>query len=88
MHSTTIDMTPALLFLILIAAIPVAAIFGGILLAALKILKGDSRGTGLSDQEETRMIQEIHRGLNRLEERVEALETLLLDRPKDRSRHD
>ena len=30
--------------------------------------------------EETRMIQEIHHNLLRMEERVEALETILLDR--------
>ena len=29
--------------------------------------------------EETRMIQEIHHGLNRMEDRVEALETLIMD---------
>ncbi len=30
--------------------------------------------------DETRLLQEIHRGLERMEERVEALETLLFDR--------
>lgn len=30
--------------------------------------------------DDTLMIQEIHRGLQRMEERVEALETLLMDR--------
>ena len=29
--------------------------------------------------DDTRLIQEIHRGLSRMEERVEALETILLD---------
>ncbi|MFV0422451.1 envelope stress response membrane protein PspB [Oleidesulfovibrio sp.] len=30
--------------------------------------------------DETRMIQELYRGMNRMEQRVEALETLLLER--------
>lgn len=44
--------------------------------------------------EETRLIQEIYHGLSRMEQRVEALETLLLDRaappklkPEDARRH-
>ena len=35
--------------------------------------------TKVESQEETRMIQEIHHGLMRMEDRVESLETLLLD---------
>ena len=31
--------------------------------------------------EESRMIQEMYHGFNRMDERVEALETILLDRP-------
>jgi phage shock protein B len=31
--------------------------------------------------EESRMIQEMYHGFNRMAERVEALETILLDRP-------
>ena len=32
--------------------------------------------------EETRMIQDIYRGLSKMEERVEALETILIERQK------
>jgi TM2 domain-containing membrane protein YozV len=35
--------------------------------------------------DDTRLIQEIHQGLSRMEERVETLETILLDREQNRS---
>jgi len=72
----------------------VATVFGGGILAlviicstvlmGVKMLRG-----GVKEQkvlaEEARMIQEIHKGLSKMEERVEALETLLLDKDrKDR----
>lgn len=74
----------------------VAIVFGGIVLAlaivgstilmAIKILKGGlSRKGQRFHAEEARMIQEMYRGLSRLEERMEALETIILDRErKDR----
>lgn len=50
---------------------------------AAKVKRKESRGYG---HEDTRLIQEIHRGLLRMEERVDALETLLMDRrAKERS---
>ncbi len=77
------------LTIFMIFAIPLAAIVGGIFLAALKILKGDgSRHGAQSDAEETRLIQELNRGLTRLEERVEALETLLTEQTDRRKTHD
>jgi phage shock protein B len=65
----------------------VAIVFGSILLAlaiipgaillAIKFFRG---GQSAGDQaEETKMIQEIYAALSRMEERVEALETILLD---------
>jgi phage shock protein B len=45
-------------------------------LSAIGRSKEPDRQTG----EESRLMQELHRGLARLEDRVEALETLLLDR--------
>ena len=74
----------------------VAIVFGGIVLAlaivgstilmAIKILKGDVSRKGQKHQaEEARMIQEIYQGFSRMEERVEALETIILDhKRKDR----
>jgi len=60
-----------------------AAVVGGIFLKALKIWKGISPEQSQQFQaEETKLMQELYQGLARLEERVEALETLLLERRK------
>ena len=71
------------LAIIMVFGIPLAAIIGSFVIAGLKILKGDSsqRDRQLRAQE-TGLIQEIHQGLSRMEERVEALETILLDRER------
>ena len=63
------------------------AIIGSTVLMAIKILKGGLSGKGQRLQaEEARMIQEIYQGLSRMQERVEALETIILDRErKDRA---
>ena len=50
---------------------------------------GSSRRSGKTEAEETRLIQEIHHGLVKMERRVESLETFLLDSErKKRSRVD
>lgn len=75
------------------AVIIVLIVFGGIVLAlavigstilmGLKIIKGGVRSKDRKTQtEEARIIQEIYQGLARMEERVESLETILLDRAK------
>ena len=61
------------------AGLTVSGILGFLLLEALKILRGPSRGRESDAAGEARMIQEIHRGLARMEERIEALETILLE---------
>lgn len=65
----------------------VLAIIGSTILMALKILKGGvSRKGQQSQSEETGMIQEIYQGLSRMEARVEALETIILEyERKDRN---
>jgi len=61
--------------------IAVIVIIFGFVLAMAKIKRGGSFRHGEELQaEETRLIQELHRGLSRMEERVEALETILLDK--------
>jgi phage shock protein B len=53
----------------------------GFILAMAKIKKGGSfRGGEQLQANETKLIQELHQGLTKMEERIEALETLLLDR--------
>lgn len=49
---------------------------------AINVKKRESRGYG---SEDTRIIQEIHRDLQRMDERVEALETLLMERVRKQS---
>ena len=57
------------------------AIIPATILIAIKMFKGGFSRTDRKQQaEETKMIQEIYQGLSRMEERVEALETILLDR--------
>ena len=68
---------------ILVMMIPIVAILCGTFLAALRIMKGQARrgASGKTgDRDETRLIQDIYQGLMRMEERVDALETLLIDR--------
>lgn len=68
----------------------VAIVFGGVVLGlvvigstilmGIKILKGDMSRKGQRLQsEEARILQEIHQGLERMENRLEALETILFD---------
>ena len=49
----------------------------------LKILKGGGsrkkQGNQSNQTEETKIIQEIYKGLSRMEERIESLETIILD---------
>ncbi len=85
----TVNMNVESLTIFMIFAIPLAAVVGGIFLAALKILKGNGSGRGgQADQEETRLIQELHRGLRRMEDRVDALETLMMEKSTHRKTHD
>ena len=70
----------------LMAALILATIFGGIALIigmffwGIKMLKGPGgRKAGKHIDEEARMIQEMYQGITKMESRVEALETIMLD---------
>ncbi|UCG64056.1 MAG: phage-shock protein [Deltaproteobacteria bacterium] len=59
------------------------AVIGSTILMAIKTMKGGLSRKGQKVQtEEARMIQEIYQGLSRMEERVESLETIILDRER------
>ena len=45
----------------------------------IRAFRGDGKRSGKTEAEETRLIQEIHHGLVKMEGRIESLETLLLD---------
>lgn len=73
------------------AAVIVAIVFGSLIiiltivamtgLAIIRLFKGGGKNRGLDD-EEARTIQEIYQGMSRMEKRVEALETLLLEKER------
>ena len=79
----------AVLILIIIfgGSILALAIIGSTIVMAIKILKGGlSRKGQKLETDEAKVIQQIYQGLSRMEERVEALETIILDRErKDQS---
>jgi hypothetical protein len=59
------------------------AIIGSTILIGIKVLKGGATPKGQKFQaEEAKMVQEIYQGLSRMEERIEALETIILDRER------
>lgn len=66
----------------------VAIIFGFALLSSKTKRQGSSfRQSGKIDADETRLIQEIHKGLSKMEKRVDALETILFDREAQEVSH-
>jgi phage shock protein B len=81
-------MQGAIIVAIVFAGVVLAlAVIGGTIIMAIKAIRGRRSGEASHlNPKETRMIQEIYNGLARMEERVEALETILLDRErKDKS---
>lgn len=75
--------TALILAIIFGGTILALAVIGGTILMGIKIIKGGfSRQSQQSHAEEARMIQEIYQGLSRMEERVEALETIILEQTR------
>jgi phage shock protein B len=77
-------MTGALIVGIVLSS---ALIAMGIIAATIIALARGKRGTfrfggGAEQADETRVIQELHEGLLRMEKRIEALETILLERER------
>jgi hypothetical protein len=58
------------------------AILGTVFLLGFKIVKSGGEEGRAAVGEEARLAQELYQGLERLEGRVESLETLLLEREK------
>jgi phage shock protein B len=70
----------------MLSIITVSIVFGSIIALAslicgtvLIILKTRQGSRGASDSEETRIIQEIYQSMERMEERIESLETILAE---------
>jgi len=66
--------------LLLVASI--VACIVGLAAGASRVFKSRPNET---NTDEARVIQEIHQGLVRMEERLEALETIIMERQEDRS---
>lgn len=64
---------------ILVIAVPVLLIMGVVKLLTI----GSSRRRRHHEYDEARTMQEIHRGLARMEQRLEALETIMFERDAD-----
>lgn len=76
-------MDVGVLSVIMVFSIPICAILGAFTIAALKILTGSkSAKKAETSTEETKLIQQIHQGLARMETRVEHLETILIDQAR------
>lgn len=68
--------------LALIVGLVALVALGTFLLIAIKMIQGGSRKKRQARDEESEMIQEIFLGLRRMEQRIEALETILFDAEK------
>jgi len=74
----------------IMAVFILATIFGGIALVLGVYFWGvkmtgrlSGKSSARQSEEETRIIQEIYHGLSVMEERIEALETILMENKKD-----
>lgn len=55
-----------------------------LVLGIVRLFRTDADDRGASSADETRMIQEMYQGFSRLEQRVETLETLLMEQEDER----
>jgi hypothetical protein len=67
---------PSVLFSLALAGIILGALRALRALRALGVVKPEAKQP--QDCEDTRMVQELHRGMSALEDRAESLETILL----------
>ena len=67
--------------------VAIVALILGFILMTKKLKRGGSFRQGEQlNADETRLIQELHQGISRMEKRVDALETILMDREKKSQR--
>lgn len=71
------------LAIMMVFGIPIIFMLGIFSIVILNILMGRKKERAQElNGEETRLIQEIHNGLSKLEKRIETLETIILDRTR------
>jgi len=61
------------------AALLTLTIAGGVAVVLVLMRREGFRGAGRQQSEETRTIQELHNQLSRMEARIEALETIIIE---------
>ena len=67
----------------IVVGIPVIS---GTLITLAKILRSGQNNRSESEStDEARLLQDIYRSLNKMEERIEALETILIERDREKS---
>lgn len=76
------DIDPGVIAVVMIFSIPLVAIIGGLGVQALKIIKQSEGKDQDLTSEESATIQELHRLALQMEKRIEALETLIMDRSR------
>ena len=65
------------------SAVLILAIIAGTILLAIRMIRGRTSPKDRQDlADEARMVQEIYQGMSEIENRVESLETILLDKEK------
>lgn len=74
-------MNVAVLAILMVFGIPMVAIICGTIVSI-----AGKKSAAQNDPEQTRMIQEIYHGLERMEHRIEALETILFDSGREEPR--
>ena len=79
MRMSELRMTPESIVGIVFGALGVLLILGAALIVMVVWAIKSLRGNGVGG-EEAKLMQELYQGLSRLEDRVESLETILLDR--------
>ena len=77
-----------LIVIIIALAIPLLAIAAPILIVwmIVRAVTGRPRRARKVEANETRIMQEIHRGLSKMEQRIDNLETILLEQQRDRTK--
>jgi phage shock protein B len=58
----------------------VTAIIAGVILGAIRMIAG--KGGIRGNEQEAQLMQELYQGLERMEQRVESLETILMEQQK------
>jgi len=67
------------IFFLMLVAVPVVAIIAGTLVILSGLLRNDHGRPGRLNHDQTELLQEIYQGLEKMEQRIDALETLVLE---------